>query len=235
MNPFTYGQSTGGGDTELQQLAKTDRNPIQETRYQQLLGQNGGGASGGNPLVQQAQQLNDYYKTANQPQIQALGSQSPTLKDQYTQLVNTIKAGSQTSANAQTLTTANELGRRGLTSNSGLYQQDLTNALLPVNSAFSGQLQQANQGSITDLNNLALQIAQLQSGNPAGAVQGALSYGGILGNIQAAQEQAKGYIGAAQANPYEAFGSYGQILNKQTGAINSTGIAALIKALNGGF
>lgn len=32
-------QGTGGGDTELQQLAKTDRNPVQETRYQELLRQ----------------------------------------------------------------------------------------------------------------------------------------------------------------------------------------------------
>ncbi len=38
------------GDTELQQLAKTDRNPIQEPRYQELLRQareSGGGTSGG--------------------------------------------------------------------------------------------------------------------------------------------------------------------------------------------
>src|SRR3990167_8287849 len=31
------GGGSAGGDTELQQLAKTDRNPIQETRYQELL------------------------------------------------------------------------------------------------------------------------------------------------------------------------------------------------------
>lgn len=36
----------GGGDTELQQLAKTDRNPIQETRYQELLKQQPQGSSG---------------------------------------------------------------------------------------------------------------------------------------------------------------------------------------------
>ena len=35
-----------GGDTELQQLSKTDRNPIQESRYQELMKGSGGG---GNP------------------------------------------------------------------------------------------------------------------------------------------------------------------------------------------
>ena len=43
-------QQQGGGDTELQQLAKTDRNPIQETRYQELLRQEqAAGAQAGIP------------------------------------------------------------------------------------------------------------------------------------------------------------------------------------------
>lgn len=36
-NPNPSGGSGGGGDTELQQLQKMDRNPAQETRYQELL------------------------------------------------------------------------------------------------------------------------------------------------------------------------------------------------------
>ncbi len=37
--PQPVPQGAGGGDTELQQLEKTDRNPIQETRYQELVKQ----------------------------------------------------------------------------------------------------------------------------------------------------------------------------------------------------
>lgn len=46
------GVSSGGGDTELQQLAKTDRNPVQEARYQELLKLNPGGATGLDPAGQ---------------------------------------------------------------------------------------------------------------------------------------------------------------------------------------
>lgn len=54
-------------DSELQQLYKTDRNPIQETRYQELLRQQGGnsGSSGGDATEQYIQnaifKLDDVY------------------------------------------------------------------------------------------------------------------------------------------------------------------------------
>jgi murein DD-endopeptidase MepM/ murein hydrolase activator NlpD len=62
-------QPSGGGDTELQQLAKTNRNPVQETRYQELLkSQGGSGSTGGVPTMTpqptiNLQALYDKYNT----------------------------------------------------------------------------------------------------------------------------------------------------------------------------
>ena len=56
-NQSTYSpQGSNGGDTELEQLAKMDRNPIQETRYQELLRlqqESGGGGAGTMPIFNQ--------------------------------------------------------------------------------------------------------------------------------------------------------------------------------------
>ena len=54
----------GGGDTELQQLEKTDRNPVQESRYQELKRQQpqqSAGGGGGIPAFNQP--------TINLPQL----------------------------------------------------------------------------------------------------------------------------------------------------------------------
>ena len=59
-----------GGDTELQQLAKTDRNPVQETRYQELLKQEqqAGGGSGlpafNQPTINLPQIYESLYKSS---------------------------------------------------------------------------------------------------------------------------------------------------------------------------
>lgn len=196
---------------------------------------NSGGGSGATDVVGNAQKLLDFQKTANAPVAQALGSQVPGIQDQYTQLVNSIKGNQQLDTNRQTLATSNELGARGILPSSGLYQQQMTDALTPIDTQYSGLLTQANTGSIQDLQGLALQIAQLNAGNPDTAISGGLSIAGLQSALQVAQANAQGYIGAAQANPYESFGQYGQTLNKQTGAIDSSGISALIKALNGGL
>lgn len=48
-------------DTELQQLAKTDRNPVQETRYQELLKMQGGGGGSASPRLDFVKGLTDQY------------------------------------------------------------------------------------------------------------------------------------------------------------------------------
>ncbi len=200
----------------------------------------GGDSGGGNvDVVGNAQKLLDFQKQANAPVAAALGSQVPGIQDQYTQLVNSIKGSQQVSRNAQTLTTANTLGGRGLTSDSGVYQQEMNNALLPVDTAYGGLLAQTNVGSIQDLQSLALQIANLNAGNPETAIPNALQYGGlqnqaaqVAASIQNAQTQANSALAVAKANPYAALGSYG-VINTQTGGIDYSGLSKLLQQLGG--
>lgn len=180
----------------------------------------GGGLPGQAPTTQDmlnnAKALLDFQKQANQPVINTLGSQTSSIQDRYKSLVDSIKSNQQVSENQQTLTTNNELARRGI-SGGGLYDQTMTNSLLPVQAAYSGQIANANAGSINDLNTLALQIAQLQAGNPSDALSGALQFGNqqqqasqfaqnyALQQQQLAQQQA---LQQAQANYYNNMGDY---------------------------
>lgn len=197
---------------------------------------NSGGGSGATDVVGNAQKLLDFQKTANAPVAQALGSQVPGIQDQYTQLVNSIKGNQQLDTNRQTLATSNELGARGILPSSGLYQQQMTDALTPIDTQYSGLLTQANTGSIQDLQGLALQIAQLQAGNPDTAISGGLSIAGLQSALQVAQANAQGYIGAAQAKPYTYDPSTGLLVNTSTGGVSTSPITALqqLKAQYGG-
>lgn len=171
----------------------------------------GGGALPGQApnsvdLVKNAQALLDFQKTANAPVAAAVGSQIPGVQDKYTQLVNSIKGNQQLDTNRQTLTTANTLGGRGLTSDSGVYQQEMTNALTPIDTQYAGLVANANAGSIQDIQGLALQQAQLLAGNPDTAISGGLQFGGLQN--QASQIASQNQLNAAQAGFYGNQGNY---------------------------
>lgn len=196
-------------DSRLQQLSITNRNPSEEAEYKNLLSQggydyfsggnnssvsqfNGATGYGGAPLtdpIKQAQKFLDFQKQANQPIVASLQASQDPLKDKYTQLVNSIKGNQQLDSNRQTLTTANTLGGRGLSSDSGVYQQEMTNALTPIDTQYSGLLANAGAGSIDDLQALALQIAQLQAGDPSSALSNTFQYQGLQQQAQQAQQQ----------------------------------------------
>lgn len=220
-------------DSELQILAKTDRNPGQEARYQQLLTEQGtpftitngranitGFGTGGNNAnlgqfaqASSIQQAIEQQRQAAKPAIESLQKNIPLvqesfglqrqqltaekepLKARYDNLLASIKGNQTTAENRQTLTTGNELARRGISNDSGLYQQELTNAVNPITRDYTGlATDTALQGDKAqrDLTNLIdslnpqerqqLQaindaIAQLQSGAAsAGIVQGIGQY-----------------------------------------------------------
>ena len=93
-------------DTRLEQLAKTDRNPVEETEYRQLLQQSnvpyfkGGnlsttgqfqqfaagapfGAGGGFDPIAQAQKLLEFQRQANQPAISSLQASIPETEQRF--------------------------------------------------------------------------------------------------------------------------------------------------------
>lgn len=149
--------------------------------------------------------------TASIPETQARFSQERTrlegqaapLTARYESLLNDIKGRQQTSTEQQTLATANELGRRGVSTTSGLGEQTITSANAPITRDYAGLIEQtglsreadlsALQGQITGLTGQstdavrAIQnaIAQLQSGAATGAVPTALS---LLGQQQSANQ-----------------------------------------------
>lgn len=192
--------------------------------------QGGGGDSSGNlDVVGQAQKLLDFQKQANQPVVASLQSQQPGLQDKYKQLVDSIKGNQQLDTNRQTLATNNELGQRGILSSSGLYQQELTNALTPIDTQYAGLTANANAGSISDTQALALQIAQLQAGNPESAISGGLQIGGLQN--QASQIASQNTLNAAQGQLAQA-----QAQNFVIPGIGlyNTGNKSLINQFNGG-
>jgi len=198
-------------DTELQQLSKTDRNPVQESRYQELL-KSSGGLSGGsnNDIASLAAQQLKMYQEANAPAVQSLQASIPEIQNKYAQqgeylqkqvgnlderykkLLDSIKGLQQSDVQATTTNTSNELGRRGISAESGLFGKTVNEAVLPVNSAYAtqiGELGSAQQSALDTLLNQisgntqnqtaetrAVQnaIAQLQAGGNQNAITSAL-------------------------------------------------------------
>lgn len=136
----------------------------------------GGGASGG--VFDIANSLLSFQQNANKPIVSALQKQGDVLTDRYSNLLATIKGKEQKATNQQTVATNTELGNRGIGPDSGLYQQTLTNALNPITEEYSRQTKEATTSQSADATDLALRIAQAQSGDPLAAISGAINISG---------------------------------------------------------
>jgi len=141
---------------------KSGQKSGQYTDYAGYLAQ--GGKSGGNysnDTVQNAIRMN---QEAIKPVVSSLEAEKGPLEKRYQNLLSSIKGNQTTAENRQTLTTANELARRGISNESGVYQQELTNAVNPVTQQYSSQYTDVGLQGDQALRALATQIAQLQSG-----------------------------------------------------------------------
>lgn len=201
-------------DTELQQLAKTDRNPIQETRYQELMrqqGSSGSGGGGGMDYAAIAREQMKLMQEANQPAIQSLQASIPETQQKYAAESAQLKAqqepldkryqnllsevtrqqGIQTSA--EQTATSREFGRRGISLQSGIFDQTLNERLKPISEWAGGQTTQiglSREDALRQLQNLIQNtelsgmdavrgiqnaIAQLQAGGAQSGITNALS------------------------------------------------------------
>lgn len=197
-------------DTELQQLSKTSRNPVQETRYQELLKQqpqvSSGATNDPNSIIQESIKR---MQEANAPAIrslqasipetqakyaqtrQQLQAQQPSLEQRYQNTLDSIKNQKTADVSAQTRITSNELGKRGLTGDSTLAQQEVQNAVQPINAQYTNleqqtalsredairslqnQLANLTPQEVADTRSIQNAIAQLQSGAASqGVTQG---------------------------------------------------------------
>lgn len=170
-------------DTELQQLSKTDRNPIQESRYKELLAQQGSGSYSGGSIGPQSSFEDTLKRTielsqqANKPAVDSLQASIPEqsakfaqqrtqleaekqpLKDRYQSLLAQIKGNQKVSEDRQFVTTNNELGKRGISGDSTLAQQEITNALNPITQQYTGLYTDTGLAQESDLRSLVNQIA----------------------------------------------------------------------------
>ncbi len=183
-------------DTELQQLFKSSRNPIQENRYQELLrqqnidpsqvGQGGNGSDAGilsptgaiaqtSAALGAAKQIRDFNIQSNQPAIQSLQKSSTDLDSRYKDLLASIKGQQGVAENSQTLATNNELAKRGISSDSGLAQQQQASAMAPIAANYQSLSANTGVSQQQQLNALAQAIASLQTGNPESSVNSGMA------------------------------------------------------------
>ena len=133
-----------------------------------------GSTQGGNfqNVLQSAIQAN---QQAIQPAVQSLQASVSPLQDRYKALLESIKGNQQTATNRQTVATSNEMGRRGILPSSGLYDQQLTDALQPVTSEYAGLTASTGLQQEKDLQAIQNTITQLQSGASSDAIPQAIS------------------------------------------------------------
>ena len=134
------------------------------------------------------------YRKANEPAIANLKASIPeqqtayanertrlqgkegTIKDRYKNLIDSIKGNQVVAETRQTTTTNNELARRGITSDSGVYQQEMTDTLNPITQQYTGLAKDAAISQEEDLNDVSGRISSLTNEESA-AIRS------ILGNI----------------------------------------------------
>src|SRR3990167_2450553 len=178
-----FAQSLGISKQELENRARGAGFSTTEDYYKST----GGGATGSNvaavrPAVQSYEQsIPETQQAFTQQRTQLQAEQAP-LEKRYANLLQSIKGNQQTAENRQTLATANELARRGISNTSGLFQQELASAVNPLTQQYStqytdvglqgeaAQRQLANQlantytGETESLRAIRNAIAQLQAG-----------------------------------------------------------------------
>jgi len=136
-------------------------------------GNSGGSGAGGfstENIIKNAQALNDFYKKQNEPVVAATQATKAPLEQRYKDLLNSIKGNQQVAENRQTVTTNNEMGKRGITGSSGLFQQEMTNALNPITQQYTQLQKDTTNTQNMDIANIDKAIAQLQAGNPESSV-----------------------------------------------------------------
>lgn len=181
---------------------------IQDYFQQQTAQQNAGGGSGGagggmgasGDVFDIAKSIMSMQTQANQPVVDTLKGEQSSIDKRYEDLLTKIKGNQTEAVNKQTIATNTELGNRGIGPDSGLYQTTLNNAVQPVNQTYQDQTNSAVDAQTQSRNDLALRIAQAQTGDPLQAIQLAQSLTQSKTN-----------------NPYVNVGDNSSLFNTQTG------------------
>lgn len=154
-----------------------------------------GGGGGGLSAEDTIRRSIEMMKEANQPAVaslqasipeigqkyaqtrQQLQSSQPSLEQRYQGLLDQIKGNQTQDVNSQTRITNNELGKRGITGSSTLAQQEIQNAVSPINQNYTNIAKETGLAREDALANLRNQIANLtpQEVSDNRAVQNAIA------------------------------------------------------------
>lgn len=138
--------------------------------------------------VEIAKSLRDFNIESAKPAIQTLETGRQPLKERYTSLLKSIKEKGAYETGRADVLSAQELGRRGISTEStyaGEFQQEKR---LPVQTAFSQLESETGLQGEQAQQSISNAIAQLQSGAGGDAISSAMS---LLGAQQTAAEKAK--------------------------------------------
>jgi hypothetical protein len=214
-------------DSELVQLQKIQQsgglNPVQQSRYNELVSQ-GGGVSGGNDIASLAQQQLKMYQEANKPAVESLQASIPEIQNKYAQtgqylqkqvtnlderyknLLDSIKGQQTQAVNRTQTTTSQELGRRGISAEGGFFGQTMNQALNPINEAYAGQIKELGVNQQSALDTLLNQISGNTQNQTAEtrAVQNAIAQLQAGGNTNAITSALQLYQGQQSAQEAQA-------------------------------
>ena len=199
------------GDTRLQMLEKigSGRNPVEETEYRSLLGQQ----QQSNPVPQStnyidiARQMQQLQQEANAPAVSSLQASIPEtqqrfatertrlegerepLKQRYQSILNEITRREQVDVSGQQLVTSREFGRRGIPLSSGLFESTLQQQVSPIRQFYTGQATETGLEQETGLRGLTNLQAGItgQETEATRAIQNAIAQLQAGGGSQAIQ------------------------------------------------
>jgi hypothetical protein len=178
MPDYSLTEIFGGKDTEAYKSYKEGQSSGKWSDYNDYLSKSGSGGSSTdmNSNIQNAIKM---YQESVQPAVSSLQQSIPEiqqsfstqksqieaekapLQERYENLINQIKGNQTTAENRQSMTTRNELARRGIASGSGLGEQQLVNAVNPITSEYTGLIKDTGLQQEADLRNLANQVANI--------------------------------------------------------------------------
>lgn len=238
-----YGGYAGWGEAE----AQADYNATGgQGKY--TAGNSGGASSSSSPSVAsydpiaEAQKLNQWYREQNQPYIQSLQQGIPEvqkffeasksyltgqvepLKQRYDNLLNEMKKN-------VSVATSREFGKRGISTESGLYDQTLAGTINPMMERIGlsreqdiqsilNQVQGLTSAETSQMREIQNAIAQAQAGNPTAAMTGAqnlLQMNQDQSQFNAGQELQKLLASQQTSDPYMALGEGQTLFNLMTG------------------
>lgn len=124
----------------------------------------------GNP-ISGGQAAQNSAQAAYQPAINTLTAAKDPLKERYDSLIASINSTRDQAKQQAGINAAQEFGKRGLSVNSGQYNDFLANKYAPIDTQFTGLATSATGEQVDKETQLSQAIAQLQSGAAGAGIQ----------------------------------------------------------------